>query len=447
MSRILVRSALTICLAFGVAFVDENSALAKPVEYVKVCSLYGQGFYYIPGTDTCLKVGGFARNARQVGEGKVCNDRYFTSSGAACSRDPGPDVQYVKVCSLYGRGFYYIPGTDTCLNLNDTQRHAPSTSNTWIGGGLGFTTTDNRVTTIYQRTFNVFDALSGYNSAGLASTGFRGDIDFGWDTVLGNWPNWPNLGWGMPMTLGVAGSFGYSDTDQRVGRIPGSELFTANGPGTDYFRVQGGFNGSIGGRLGMYVTPSLLVYGSGGYAFQDFKATINCGTGLCGQNGIPQTTLTQSQWRSGYYFGGGFMMPLPNADGWTAGLELRETDYGDWTVTQGNPALYEGQFKVHLSEFSAMLRLHRNFGASETKYLSDVRVKRDIALLGHLDNGLGIYSYRYLWSDQRYVGVMAQEVALVRADAVEHGADGYLRVNYARLGLHLQTWDEWKATH
>ncbi len=34
---------------------------AKPVEYVKVCSVYGAGFYYIPGTDTCLKVGGFAR--------------------------------------------------------------------------------------------------------------------------------------------------------------------------------------------------------------------------------------------------------------------------------------------------------------------------------------------------------------------------------------------------
>jgi hypothetical protein len=34
---------------------------AKPVEYVKVCSVYGAGFYYIPGTDTCLKVGGFVR--------------------------------------------------------------------------------------------------------------------------------------------------------------------------------------------------------------------------------------------------------------------------------------------------------------------------------------------------------------------------------------------------
>ena len=34
---------------------------AKPVEYVKVCSLYGAGFFYIPGTDTCIKIGGAVR--------------------------------------------------------------------------------------------------------------------------------------------------------------------------------------------------------------------------------------------------------------------------------------------------------------------------------------------------------------------------------------------------
>ncbi len=34
---------------------------AKPVEYVKICSLYGAGYYFIPGTDVCLKVGGFVR--------------------------------------------------------------------------------------------------------------------------------------------------------------------------------------------------------------------------------------------------------------------------------------------------------------------------------------------------------------------------------------------------
>ena len=34
---------------------------AKAVEYVKVCSLYGAGYYYMPGTDICLKLGGVVR--------------------------------------------------------------------------------------------------------------------------------------------------------------------------------------------------------------------------------------------------------------------------------------------------------------------------------------------------------------------------------------------------
>jgi Porin subfamily len=37
------------------------SIKAKAIEHVKICSLYGAGFFYIPGTDTCMKIGGFAR--------------------------------------------------------------------------------------------------------------------------------------------------------------------------------------------------------------------------------------------------------------------------------------------------------------------------------------------------------------------------------------------------
>ena len=40
---------------------------AKPVEYVKVCSLYGVGFYYIPGTDICMKLGGYVRFQQNFG--------------------------------------------------------------------------------------------------------------------------------------------------------------------------------------------------------------------------------------------------------------------------------------------------------------------------------------------------------------------------------------------
>ena len=53
---------------------------------------------------------------------------------------------------------------------------------------------------------------------------------------------------------------------------------------------------------------------------------------------------------------------------------------------------------------------------------SDIRLKRDIAVIGRLDSGLGLYRYRYLWGDTVYVGVMAQEVALIRPEAVVRDA-------------------------
>jgi hypothetical protein len=48
-------------IAVGGAQAADLPVKAKAVEYVKICSLYGAGFYYIPGTDTCIKFGGYLR--------------------------------------------------------------------------------------------------------------------------------------------------------------------------------------------------------------------------------------------------------------------------------------------------------------------------------------------------------------------------------------------------
>ncbi|WP_439397400.1 porin [Bradyrhizobium sp. PMVTL-01] len=48
-------------IAAGGAQAADLPVKAKAIEYVKICSLYGAGFYYIPGTDTCIKLGGYLR--------------------------------------------------------------------------------------------------------------------------------------------------------------------------------------------------------------------------------------------------------------------------------------------------------------------------------------------------------------------------------------------------
>jgi len=55
---------------------------AAPVEYVKVCSLYGAGFFYIPGTDTCLKIGGYLRSDHMYGAGSQSGYYLATGQGA-----------------------------------------------------------------------------------------------------------------------------------------------------------------------------------------------------------------------------------------------------------------------------------------------------------------------------------------------------------------------------
>ena len=61
--RGLLGSAAGIFAVAGAQAADlpVKAPAAAPVEYVRVCSLYGAGFWYIPGTDTCMKVGLFTK--------------------------------------------------------------------------------------------------------------------------------------------------------------------------------------------------------------------------------------------------------------------------------------------------------------------------------------------------------------------------------------------------
>ena len=61
MIKSLILGSAAGLIAMGGAQAADLPVKAKPVEYVKICSLYGAGFYYIPGTDTCIKIGGAIR--------------------------------------------------------------------------------------------------------------------------------------------------------------------------------------------------------------------------------------------------------------------------------------------------------------------------------------------------------------------------------------------------
>ncbi|WP_379061184.1 porin [Mesorhizobium sp. UC22_110] len=46
----------------------------EPAEYVKICDVYGAGYFYIPGTETCLRIGGYVRYDIGLGDREGTRD-------------------------------------------------------------------------------------------------------------------------------------------------------------------------------------------------------------------------------------------------------------------------------------------------------------------------------------------------------------------------------------
>jgi hypothetical protein len=71
---LLLGSAAGLCAVAGAQAADLPVKKAVAVEYVRVCTAYGAGFFYIPGTDTCLRVGGRARFEYQYVSNRTRNN-------------------------------------------------------------------------------------------------------------------------------------------------------------------------------------------------------------------------------------------------------------------------------------------------------------------------------------------------------------------------------------
>jgi len=73
--------------------------------------------------------------------------------------------------------------------------------------------------------------------------------------------------------------------------------------------------------------------------------------------------------------------------------------------------------------------------ADDSSAESDVRLKADMEQVGTTVYGLPLYHFRYKTGEERFEGVMAQDVLEVMPDAVSIGSNGFFRVDYAKLGI------------
>src|SRR5689334_7907472 len=93
MKSLLLGGAAAI-VAVGGAQAADLPVKAKPVEYVKVCSLYGAGFWYVPGTDTCLKICSYVRVQTEFNNttSDVPNGMGGGGNNAVAGREPRTDT-------------------------------------------------------------------------------------------------------------------------------------------------------------------------------------------------------------------------------------------------------------------------------------------------------------------------------------------------------------------
>lgn len=103
-------------------------------------------------------------------------------------------------------------------------------------------------------------------------------------------------------------------------------------------------------------------------------------------------------------------------------------------------ANYAGQQDVYNQQMAAQNNLTGGLfglGSAGIMAYSDRRLKRDIERIGEID-GLGLYRFRYLWSDEPMVGMMADEVSVVWPHVVHTMPSGYDAIDYGELGRCLR---------
>ena len=150
----LMLGAAAAASATGVQAADLPAA-SEPVDYVKTCNVHGARFYYIPGTDTCLRVGGRVRADYYTGPSPIVVPQI------RFGEDPAPGEGYFvhkavtaqnSNYTLEGRGSLYLDSRTpteygllrTYTEINGTTYSAPILGKAYIQwGGLTFGRTNS----------------------------------------------------------------------------------------------------------------------------------------------------------------------------------------------------------------------------------------------------------------------------------------------------------------
>jgi len=119
---LLLGSAAALAAVSGAQAADAIvAAEPEPMEYVRVCDAFGTGYFYIPGTETCLKIGGYVRFDAQYADAYRPNsDGLYTNTRAHISLDTASDTEWGALKTRITARFDYNPQYDVVSDTNGT---------------------------------------------------------------------------------------------------------------------------------------------------------------------------------------------------------------------------------------------------------------------------------------------------------------------------------------
>jgi outer membrane immunogenic protein len=194
----------------------------------------------------------------------------------------------------------------------------------YLGGGVGNRSSqvDGDITPASINVFNdVCAPGSNFTCTGesLNSTGLRFSPYLGY-----------NYQFATRWLAGIEGDAGFGSSTATLlsAFYPNTSLTNFTG-GSDSFAVKTGWDASLRGRLGFLVTPSFLIYGTGGAAWQHVDATSTCSKAAdsnCASGFFAPSVITDSSTRIGWTIGAGIETMLWH--NWIVRGEYRYADFG-----------------------------------------------------------------------------------------------------------------------
>lgn len=270
---------------------------AKPVEYVKICSAYGAGFYYIPGTDICLRVGGYVR-ADYYHQGTAGNPSISTSNSGLNNRDEDTHA-------FRGRGAYIL---DARQNTSyGTLRAFLNGYVSWTTGATGPANSASANRAFIQfagftfgRATSFFDFFGSSSWANIET----------WNSQITGSDGWNVLAYTAQLGNGVTATFGIEDSRKKAVLNA-----LAISPSTA-FATPGGATSSRAGQNIPAIVGNIRVDQSWGSAQVMGALQEIRGQYLGATSAFPST---DNEW--GYAFGGGFTWKNPSAPGSEFGIQ------------------------------------------------------------------------------------------------------------------------------